>query len=138
MAKIRRPKRFYSLDLRDDESTIIELRLTTLSMEKLEDHTGKSFQVFLESIGEDPIGSFVKVLWASRQPFMVGDGKKEGNRFTVNDAKDMYDELIDNGYNITDINDILVGILEASGIKIKDDEVKDEDESVSDDEIKND
>lgn len=140
MAKIRRPKRFYNLDLRDEAGTKIELRLTTGAMDKLSDVTGKKFTEFLETMDDDIIRSFIQVLWASRQPFLSGDGKKAENRFTMEDAEDMYDDLIDNGYDIMSISEILKGILRESGLMPAETEEGDEPEEVEelDEETKND
>lgn len=136
--KFRRPKRFYTLELGDENDTQIELRLTAEAMDKLEQKTGKKIQEFLETMDEDVIGSFILVLWASRQPFLSGDGKQEENRFTVEDARDLYDDLIDYEHDLMDIQDILKGILKHSGlmpetpVEVEDDEDEDGEETKND------
>ena len=124
MAKTKRPSTLlYSGKL---EGKTYELRLTMEAIEKLQTHVGKKIQAFLGSFNEDVLGGFVTVVWAARQPFI-----EQGNKFTLDDAKALWDELIDEGNDIEDNSEILQGILIESGLMPHKQEVQEEDDEDS-------
>jgi len=123
MAKTKRPQRFYTLEV---GGKTYELRLTMEAIEKLQQHVGKKIQAFLGSFNEDVLGGFATVVWAARQPFI-----EPGEKFTIEDAKALWDELIDEGNDIEDNSEILQGILIESGLMPHKEEIQEEDDEDS-------
>ncbi len=120
MGKTKRPLRFYSLQV---GGRVLELRLTMDAIEKLQNHVGMKIQAFLQSFSEDVLGGFVTVVWASRQPFV-----EPGEKFTMDDAKNIWDELIDEGNNVEDNSKILQDILKESGLMPHEAEIEEDEE----------
>ena len=108
MAKTKRPLRFYKLEV---SGRVIELRLTMEAIERLQEQVGKKINAFLSTFNEDVLGGFVSVVWAARQPFI-----NPPDKFSLADAKDLWDELIDEGNDIEMNSKILEGILVESGL----------------------
>lgn len=121
------PKRYFEFEVDDQE---IKCRLTTDSIKKLEKSLGKKLQDYLNELGDDVIGGFVNILWASQQPFLTGTAK-----FTKADAEDIFDKLIEDNKDIMDISDIMQGILRESGLIPKKKPEKEDDEDNEDEEV---
>ena len=120
MGKTKRPLRFYSLNV---GGRVLELRLTMDAIEKLQNHVGMKIQAFLQSFSEDVLGGFVTVVWAARQPFVA-----TGEKFTMDDAKCIWDELIDEGNNVEDNSKILQDILKESGLMPHEAEIEEDEQ----------
>lgn len=109
------PNRYYEFEV---AGKVLKCRITTEAIRKLEGRVNKKLQVYLNDLGEDVIGAFVNVLWASQQPFVTADSP-----FKISDAESVYDALIDEGYDIKYTAEIMKGILRESGLIPKEDEL---------------
>lgn len=116
---MRAPKRFHSQSFAD--GTELKFRLTVGSIRKLEESTGKTWQEVMNTMDEDPIQSFVDIVWAASLPF--------DKAFKKENSEEVYDMLIDEGEDQVGINKFIMKVLQVSGLFPKD---KDVDEYMDD------
>ena len=110
---ISAPKRFYEVKTEDGIS--FKFRLTIRTLRKLQESTGKNYQELMLEMGEDgsdPLQIICDFIWAASLPFNPA--------FTKEDAVDVYETLIDDGYDTFDMNGLLLNILQVSGLYPKD------------------
>lgn len=110
---MRAPKR--SFDMTFEDGTVMRFRLTVGSIRKLEDSLNMKWQEIMGNMGEDPIKSFVDIVWAASLPF--------DKEFTKDMSAEVYDMLIDEGMDQVDINKFIMKVLQASGLFPKDKDV---------------
>lgn len=111
------PKRFHNITLKD--GTNYKFRLTIRSLRKLEESNNTTYQEMLSQMGNpesDPIKTFCEFTWAAQLPFNPA--------ITKEDQLDLYDALIDEGYDTLDINSLLLHILQVSGLYPKDKDIE--------------
>lgn len=106
----------YILELKDNEGNTkeIKLRLKSLDCIEIEKKTGKKMLDLIQDYSMNTIIMLLKYMRRSEQP-----------QFSEKDACDLYDALIDNGYNIeTILSDVVYEGLVASGFLTKEDLAK--------------
>ena len=75
---------------------------------------GRSYMDAVIDIMENPIENTVPFLWGANQPPADSD-----ESFSVDDAYDMYDRLVDEGYTTIDLFKLVIEIGTASGFLAK-------------------
>lgn len=96
---------YYTLTTKDGRE--IKLRLDTPAQRNLVKELGAGIMTSFNNIFENPAGFISSLIWCSAQKFQ--------HKFTKQDADELTDQLVDEGYALEEFTMLAVEILGVSG-----------------------